>query len=75
VLYISLNPHPGQERRTPFIVRPSAKSGRRMPFRKYVDCRPTFVRKALEDASFQILDITEMTMWGLPVEIVLAKKA
>lgn len=45
---------------------------RKMP--KLLDCRPIFVQKALEEAGFQILDATPMSMWGLPVEIVLASK-
>jgi ubiquinone/menaquinone biosynthesis C-methylase UbiE len=39
-----------------------------------VDCRPIFAQPALREAGFHITDITEMLMWGLPVEIILAHK-
>ena len=40
----------------------------------YADCRPIFVQSALKQAGFQIMDVTRRSMWGLPVEICIARK-
>jgi ubiquinone/menaquinone biosynthesis C-methylase UbiE len=39
-----------------------------------VDCRPIFVRRALEDAGLEVINATQNSIWGLPVEIVLAER-
>jgi demethylmenaquinone methyltransferase/2-methoxy-6-polyprenyl-1,4-benzoquinol methylase len=43
-------------------------------FPRYADCRPIFVEQSLEDAGFGILAATQTAMWGLPVEIIVARK-
>jgi ubiquinone/menaquinone biosynthesis C-methylase UbiE len=45
-----------------------------MRFPSYVDCRPIFARQTVEAAGFRVTDATEMRMWGLPVEIIIANK-
>lgn len=42
---------------------------------EYADCRPIFARQAIEENGFMIQDVSGSSMWGLPVEIVLGKKA
>jgi ubiquinone/menaquinone biosynthesis C-methylase UbiE len=39
----------------------------------YMDCRPIFVQQSLEDSGFHLVDVSETSMWGLPVDIVLVK--
>jgi ubiquinone/menaquinone biosynthesis C-methylase UbiE len=43
-------------------------------FPSYVDCRPIYVREAIESAGFHVNVRRDTTMWGLPVEIVLSTK-
>ncbi|MBT3314499.1 MAG: methyltransferase domain-containing protein [Anaerolineae bacterium] len=40
----------------------------------FVDCRPIYAKESIEDVGFQITKNKKMTMWGLPVDILLAKK-
>jgi demethylmenaquinone methyltransferase/2-methoxy-6-polyprenyl-1,4-benzoquinol methylase len=44
----------------------------RMP--ALVDCRPIYVCKIIEAAGFELAEASEKAMWGLPVEIVTARK-
>jgi hypothetical protein len=39
-----------------------------------VDCRPIYLQPILKEAGFQVQESTVKTMWGLPVEIVIAHK-
>jgi len=39
-----------------------------------VDCRPIYAKGSIEDAGFQIIKNRRMTMWGLPLNIILARK-
>lgn len=39
-----------------------------------VDCRPIYLQSFIKNAGFQIQESTIKTMWGLPVEIVIARK-
>jgi ubiquinone/menaquinone biosynthesis C-methylase UbiE len=45
---------------------------RRMPL--VVDCQPIDVQEIIETAAFTPVNIIESSMWGLPVEIILARK-
>ena len=45
---------------------------RRMP--NIVDCRPIYLQPVVKEARFEIQESTIKTMWGLPVEVVIAKQ-
>jgi ubiquinone/menaquinone biosynthesis C-methylase UbiE len=40
---------------------------------RYVDCRPIYAQKALVENGFDIESVTEMSLFGLPVDIILAR--
>jgi demethylmenaquinone methyltransferase/2-methoxy-6-polyprenyl-1,4-benzoquinol methylase len=40
----------------------------------YIDCRPIYLEGTLGEGGFQIVDKRGMSMWGLPVEAILARK-
>jgi len=43
-------------------------------FPRFVDCRPIYAQAAVQQAGFHLVDATAKSVWGLPVEIVLAHK-
>lgn len=48
------------------------RAHRRFP--RFVDCRPIHARRHVEEAGFLVEGNEIMSMWGLPVEIVLGRK-
>ncbi len=45
---------------------------RRWP--RYVDCRPIYASRSVEEVGFQLRDVARLSMWGLSGEIVLGEK-
>jgi ubiquinone/menaquinone biosynthesis C-methylase UbiE len=43
-------------------------------FPRLVDCRPIFVEEAVFVAGFQPADVADLSLWGLPVKVVVATK-
>jgi len=41
---------------------------------QYLDCRPIYSRRSLQEAGFQVLDERRMWLAGLPIDVVLAQK-
>lgn len=46
---------------------------RRLP--RYVDCRPILVQESVQDAGFHTLQAERLSLFGLPVELVVAERA
>ncbi|MFX1563808.1 MAG: class I SAM-dependent methyltransferase, partial [Promethearchaeota archaeon] len=40
----------------------------------FIDCRPIFPKLSLKDSGFKIISSRRVSMWGIPVEIILARK-
>jgi ubiquinone/menaquinone biosynthesis C-methylase UbiE len=43
-------------------------------FPRMLDCRPIYVEEAVKNEGFKIVQASVISMWGLPVEIVVAEK-
>lgn len=43
-------------------------------FPSFVDCRPIFAEQIVESAGFEIADVTSLSLWGLPVDIILSTR-
>ena len=43
-------------------------------FPSVVDCRPIYVEQLVKSAGFEIADVTSLSLWGLPVDVVLSTK-
>ena len=43
-------------------------------FPRMLDCRPIFVEDALNEAGFTTQDAALISMWGLPIEMIVGKK-
>ncbi|GAH18166.1 unnamed protein product [marine sediment metagenome] len=41
---------------------------------RYVDCRPIYAARVVEEAGFHLREVTRMSMWGLSGELVLGEK-